>query len=115
LLELRVSSAFLTAQIMIIVAASGVFSWLLTVSGVPQAIVAFMSEQQMSAVALLIIINLFLLVVGCFIDPGSAVLVLTPLLVPIVKAAGMEPVLFGIIMTVYLSIGMFTPPFGLNI
>jgi C4-dicarboxylate transporter DctM subunit len=115
LLELSVSSAFLTAQIMIIVAASGVFSWLLTISGVPQAIVAFMSEQQVSPIVLLMGINLLLLVVGCFIDPSSAVLVLTPLLVPIVKAAGIDPVHFGIIVTVNLSIGMFTPPFGLNI
>jgi C4-dicarboxylate transporter, DctM subunit len=61
------------------------------------------------------IINVFLLVVGCFIDPSSAVLVLTPLLVPIVKAAGIDPVHFGIIVTVNLSIGMFTPPFGLNL
>jgi C4-dicarboxylate transporter DctM subunit len=115
LFELTVSSAFLTAQIMIIVAASGVFSWLLTISGVPQAIVAFMSEQQVSPVMLLMIINVFLLIVGCFIDPSSAVLVLTPLLVPIVKAAGIDPVHFGIIVTVNLSIGMFTPPFGLNL
>jgi C4-dicarboxylate transporter DctM subunit len=74
-----------------------------------------MSEQQVSAVMLLMAINVFLLVVGCFIDPSSAVLVLTPLLVPIVKAAGIDPVHFGIIVTVNLSIGMFTPPFGLNI
>lgn len=115
LFELSVSSAFLTAQIMIIVAASGVFSWLLTISGVPQAIVGFMSQQQVSPLMLLVIINVFLLIVGCFIDPGSAVLVLTPLLVPIIKAAGIDPVHFGIIMTVNLSIGMFTPPFGLNL
>ena len=115
LFELSVSSAFLTAQIMIIVAASGVFSWLLTISGVPQAIVAFMAEQQVSPVMLLMVINVFLLIVGCFIDPGSAVLVLTPLLVPIAKAAGIDPVHFGIIVTVNLSIGMFTPPFGLNL
>jgi C4-dicarboxylate transporter DctM subunit len=115
LLELTASSAFLTAQIMIIVAASGVFSWLLTISGVPQAIVRFMAEQQVSPVMLLMIINIFLLIVGCFIDPSSAVLVLTPLLVPIVKHAGIDLVHFGIIVTVNLSIGMFTPPFGLNL
>lgn len=115
LLELTVSSAVLTAQIMIIVAASGVFSWLLTISGVPQAIVAFVAEQQLSAVMLLMVINVFLLIVGCFIDPSSAVLVLTPLLVPIVKHAGIDLVHFGIIVTVNLSIGMFTPPFGLNL
>lgn len=115
LLELTVSSVVLTAQIMIIVAASGVFSWLLTISGVPQAIVAFVAEQQVSAVMLLMVINVFLLIVGCFIDPSSAVLVLTPLLVPIVKHAGIDLVHFGIIVTVNLSIGMFTPPFGLNL
>jgi C4-dicarboxylate transporter DctM subunit len=115
LLELSVSSAILTAQIMIIVAASGVFSWLLTISGVPQAIVRFIADQQVSPVMLLLAINVFLLIAGCFIDPGSAVLVLTPLLVPIVKHAGIDPVHFGIIVTVNLSIGMFTPPFGLNL
>ncbi|MGQ0650820.1 MAG: TRAP transporter large permease [Betaproteobacteria bacterium] len=115
LFELAVSSAFITAQIMIIVAASGVFSWLLTISGVPQAIVGFIARQEISPAMLLLAINVFLLVVGCFIDPGSAVLVLTPLLVPIVKHAGVDLVHFGIIVTVNLAIGMFTPPFGLNL
>jgi C4-dicarboxylate transporter, DctM subunit len=115
LFALTVSSAFLTAQIMIIVAASGVFSWLLTISGVPQAIVHFIQGMQVSPAMLLFAINILLLIVGCFIDPSSAVLVLTPLLVPIVKLAGIDLIHFGIIVTVNLSIGMFTPPFGLNI
>lgn len=115
LVELSVSSAILTAQIMIIVAASGVFAWLLTISGVPQAIVRFISEQQISPQMLLLAVNVFLLIVGCFIDPASAVLVLTPLLVPIVKHAGIDLIHFGIIVTVNLAIGMFTPPFGLNL
>src|SRR6185503_11334747 len=63
----------------------------------------------------LLVINIFLLIVGCFIDPGSAILVLTPLLVPICKAYGVDLIHFGIIMTMNLAIGMFTPPFGLNI
>ena len=111
LLELSVSSGVLTAQIMIIVA----FSWLLTISGVPQTIVRFISEQQISPAMLLFAINIFLLIVGCFIDPSSAVLVLTPLLVPIVSHAGIDLIHFGIIVTVNLAIGMFTPPFGLNL
>ena len=56
-----------------------------------------------------------LLIVGCVLDPSSAILVLTPLLLPIVSAIGVDLIHFGIIMTVNLSIGMFTPPFGLNI
>lgn len=63
----------------------------------------------------LLVINALLLVVGCIIDPLSAILVLTPLLLPIVLQLGIDPIHFGIIMTVNLSIGMFTPPFGLNI
>jgi len=113
--RLAVSSAYLTAQIMIIVGAAGVFSWLLTVSGVPQAVVRFIEELRITPAVLLLAINILLLVVGCFIDPSSAVLVLTPLLVPIVRHAGIDLVHFGIIVTVNLSIGMFTPPFGLNI
>ena len=113
--RLAVSSAYLTAQIMIIVGAAGVFSWLLTVSGVPQAVVRFIEEMQITPATLLLAINVLLLIVGCFIDPSSAVLVLTPLLVPIVRHAGIDLIHFGIIVTVNLSIGMFTPPFGLNI
>ena len=63
----------------------------------------------------LLVINVFLLFVGCLLDPGSAILVLTPLLAPIALAIGVDLIHFGIIMTVNLAIGMFTPPFGLNI
>ena len=58
---------------------------------------------------------MLLLVVGCFIDPLSAILVLTPLLIPIVKGAGIDTVHFGIVVTVNLAIGLFHPPFGINI
>jgi len=59
--------------------------------------------------------TVLLLIVGCFLDPNSAILVLTPLLLPVMQAIGVDPIHFGIIMTVNLAIGMFTPPFGLNI
>jgi C4-dicarboxylate transporter DctM subunit len=64
---------------------------------------------------LLLIINIVLLLVGCFLDGISAILLLSPLLVPIIKAIGVNPVHFGIIMTVNLAIGLFHPPFGINI
>jgi C4-dicarboxylate transporter DctM subunit len=113
--NISINSAFLTAQVMVIVAASGVFSWVLTISGIPQAMVAYMAELQISQTVLLLTINAALLIVGCLIDPASATLVLTPLLLPVVLHAGIDPIHFGIILTVNLSIGMFTPPFGLNI
>jgi C4-dicarboxylate transporter, DctM subunit len=113
--DIAVSSVFLTAQIMIIVAAAGVFSWLLTISGVPRTMVGFIQALDAPPWLMLVAINIFLLVVGCLIDPTSATLVLTPLLVPVVKALGVDLIHFGIILTVNLSIGMFTPPFGLNL
>lgn len=113
--EISVDSVVITAQIMIIVAASGVFSWLLTISGVPQALVAFIQALEAPQWVMLVAVNVFLLVVGCLIDPTSAILILTPLLVPVARDLGLDLVHFGIIMTVNLSIGMFTPPFGLNL
>lgn len=113
--QIAANSAILTAQIMVIVAASGVFSWLLTVSGIPQAIIAWINSLVVPPWAVMLVINLFLLLVGALIDPTSAILVLTPLLLPIARAIGYDPIHFGIIMAVNLAIGMYTPPFGLNI
>jgi C4-dicarboxylate transporter, DctM subunit len=110
-----VNSMYLTAQIMIIVASAGVFSWILTVNGVPQAAVQLVKGLADNPWAVLMVINIFLLVVGCVIDPASAILILTPLLVPICKAYGIDLVHFGVIMALNLAIGMFHPPFGLNI
>jgi C4-dicarboxylate transporter DctM subunit len=113
--DVAVSSMYLTAQVLIIVAGAGVFSWLLTISGIPQAAVQAINELNVQPWTILLVINVFLLIVGCLLDPGSAILVLTPLLAPIAVALGVDLVHFGIIMTVNLAIGMFTPPFGLNI
>jgi C4-dicarboxylate transporter, DctM subunit len=104
-----------TAQILIIIACAGVFSWLLTVNQVPAAIVAWLQSLHVSAWMFLLTINVMLLAVGCFLDPLSAILLLTPLLIPLVKSFGIDTVHFGIIMTVNLAIGLFHPPFGMNI
>jgi C4-dicarboxylate transporter DctM subunit len=113
--EVSINSMYLTAQIFLIVAVAGVFSWLLITNGVPRAAVSFIENLQLQPWVVLLIINIFLLVVGCFIDTASAILVLTPLLMPIAKSIGVDPIHFGIIVTVNLSIGTFTPPFGVNI
>ena len=115
LLEAAVSSAMMTARIMIVVAAAGVISWVLTVEGVPQALVAATADAGLSPLGFLLCVNLLLLAIGCVLDPTSAILVLSPLLVPIAVSLGIDPIHFGIVMTVNLAIGMFTPPFGLNI
>jgi C4-dicarboxylate transporter, DctM subunit len=109
------SSAFLIAQVLIIVTAAGIYSWLLTTSGVPQAAVGAMNSLHLSPWATLLIVNIGLLLVGSFLEPPAAIIILTPLLLPIVQAIGVDPVHFGIIMAVNLSIGMYMPPFGLNL
>ncbi len=115
ILQAAETTALFSAQILLIVACASVFAWLLTVNQVPAAIVAWIDALRVPPWLLLIVINLILLLIGCFVDPISAILLMTPLLVPVVKAAGIDTVHFGIIMTVNLAIGLFHPPFGMNI
>ncbi len=115
IVEAAGTTALFTGQILIIVACANVFAWLLTVNQVPAAMVAWLQAIQIAPWMLLLCINVGLLIVGCFLDPLSAILLLSPLLVPIVKAIGIDGVHFGIIVTVNLAIGLFHPPFGMNI
>ncbi len=115
IVEAASATVLFSAQILIIVACAGVFSWLLTVNQIPAAIVGWLQALNISAWMFLLTINVILLVVGCFLDPLSAILLLTPLLVPLVKAFGIDTVHFGIVVTVNLAIGLFHPPFGMNI
>lgn len=113
--KVTIESVYLTAQVLIIVGAATLFSRLLTIAGVPQSMVDWIQGLGLESWMVLLIINLLLLAVGCVLDPASAILVLAPILKPVILAAGIDPIHFGIIMTVNVSIGMFTPPFGLNI
>ena len=115
IVEAAASTVLFTGQILIIVACAGVFAWLLTVNQVPAAMTALLQSLKVSTWMLLLAINILLLAVGCFLDPLSAILLLSPLLVPLVKAAGIDTVHFGIVVTVNLAIGLFHPPFGINI
>lgn len=110
----RTTVAF-SAQIMVVIACAGVFSWLITVNQISVQMVAVIQDLALPPWVLLLAINVLLLIVGCLIDPLSAILLLTPLLLPMITALGIDPVHFGIIVTVNLAIGLFTPPFGINI
>ena len=94
------STVLFTGQILIIVACAGVFAWLLTVNQVPATMTAWLQSLNVSPWMLLLAINVLLLLVGCFLDPLSAILLLSPLLVPLVKAAGIDTVHFGVVVTV---------------
>lgn len=115
ILSAAIRAAMTTSRIMVIVAAASVIAWLLTVKGVPQALISGVTDADLSPLGFLVAVNALLLAIGCFLDPTSAILILAPLLVPIAIALGIDPIHFGVIMTVNLAIGMFTPPFGLNI
>ncbi len=115
LFDVASNTVYLTAQIFLIVAFAGVYSWLLTVSGAAQAAADTIEAWNMPVWAVLLVINVLLLLVGTVLDTASAILVLSPLLASIATAVGVDLVHFGIIVVINLSIGTFTPPFGLNI
>jgi len=115
ILEASAATVRFTAQILIIVSCAGVFSWLLTINQVPAALVAWIQHVGVTDWSFLLVVNILLLIVGCFLDPLSSILLLTPLLIPVVKALGIDTVHFGIVLMVNLAIGLFTPPFGINI
>lgn len=114
-IEAAAATVRFTTQILIIVACAGVFAWLLTVNQVPATLVSWIKYLEVTPWQFLLVVNVLLLIVGCFLDPLSAILLLTPLLVPIAKALGIDTVHFGIVVTVNLAIGLFHPPFGINI
>lgn len=103
------------APILFILGAAQGFSRVLTLTQAPQKLAELMGSTVTSKVALLLLINLFLLVVGMIMDTGPAILILTPILTPIVTSMGIDPIHFGIIMIVNLAIGFVTPPIGNNL
>ena len=109
------NSMYLVGQLMIIVAGAGAYSWLITTSGFPQRLATIITEAQIETWVMLLSFNVLLLIVGSFLEPPAAILILAPLVLPLLQAQGVDPIHFGIIMTVNLAIGMFTPPFGLNL
>jgi C4-dicarboxylate transporter DctM subunit len=113
--RILLASSYLISQILLIVTSAGIYSWLLTTSGIPQHMVDGINALQMPKWELLLILNIGLLLAGSFLEPPAAILILTPLLLPIVRGVGVDPIHFGIIVAVNLSLGMYTPPFGLNL
>jgi tripartite ATP-independent transporter DctM subunit len=105
-------ATFDTVVIVVIIAAAAPFAWVLAAEQVPQKIAAAMSAFAANKYTLLLLINVFLLVVGLFMEMIAAMVILVPILVPIVVAAGVDPVQFGIILVMNLVLGALTPPMG---
>ncbi len=108
-------AAISTAIIFILLAMGGLLSYFITLAQVPAAITGFLEAIQAGPIVFLLIVNISFLIAGMFIDPNSALLILVPPLYPVAMALGIDPVHFGMIVTLNISIGMITPPFGLDI
>ncbi|MFG1357559.1 TRAP transporter large permease [Xanthobacter pseudotagetidis] len=105
-------SAYMTAAVLLIIATSMAFSWLLTFAQAPQALTQWIGSLGLSPIAFLLAVNVFLLVFGIFIEPLPGVLVLAPILAPMAASLGIDPTHFAIVVIVNLNLGMITPPVG---
>lgn len=106
------ASAKTTAVVMFLICTSMAMSWLFSFEGIPQLMTNFLLETVSSPILIFLLINLTLLLVGTFMDITPAVLIFTPIFLPVVTSLGMDPVHFGIIMVLNLCIGLCTPPVG---
>ncbi len=108
-------SVMSSAVIMFIIANAGLFAFLITRAGVPEAIGHWLQEVLQSPAYFLLGVNAALFLIGMFIETGAAIIVLAPILVPVAMHFGIDPVHFGLVMVVNLALGMITPPFGVNL
>lgn len=108
-------AAVSTAVVMFIIANASVFAYVLTTNGLPQMLSSAILSLTDNKILLLLLMNVILLIAGCFLDSGSCMYIFIPILMPVVKAIGYDPLVFGVVSTVNLAIGMATPPVGLDL
>lgn len=104
-----------TATIYLIIAGATTFSYVLAIENIPAKLSALIGTFASSSLGVLVVINIILLVWGMFMDTAPSILVLVPILFPVAKAAGVNPIHFGVLVVSNLMIGMLTPPFGMAI
>jgi len=108
-------SVLSSAVIMFIIANAGLFAFLITRAGVPEAIGHWLQDVLKSPAYFLLGVNAALFLIGMFIETSAAIIVLAPILAPVAMHFGIDPVHFGLVMVVNLALGMITPPFGVNL
>jgi len=104
-----------TASVMIITATAVLLGWVLTRSQFSQALTEYVLGFTRNPALILLLLNVFLLISGCFIEVIAALIIYTPVLTPLLKVVGIDPVHFGVVMTLNLMIGLLTPPFGMGL
>ena len=115
LYQLLIESAVGSAIVMFIVACAGFFAWFITTQGISQMASNFLLQVSGNKYVFLLIVNIILLIAGCFIDATSALYIFTPIMLPVAVALGYDPIALGVVMTVNLAIGQVTPPVGVNL
>lgn len=108
-------SVISSAVIMFIIANAGLFSWLINRAGIPQNVGSWLTTTIDGPLMFLLAVNVFLFVLGMFVETSASIIVLAPILVPVAVHFGVDPVHFGLVMVVNLALGMVTPPFGVNL
>ena len=113
--KVLLNSANMSAMLLYIITNAVLFSFILTNEQIPQAVAQWILDSGMGVIGFLIAVNILLLVMGSFMEPSSIILITAPILFPIAMKLGIDPVHFGIMITVNMEIGMITPPVGLNL
>ncbi len=109
------SAAYSTTMIMFVVGAANVFGWILTSAQVPHMLAESFATLTTNPIVFLMLTNVLLLVIGTLINASAAVVILTPILLPVALTMGIDPIFFGVLMVVNLAIGCITPPVGLDL
>jgi C4-dicarboxylate transporter DctM subunit len=109
------SSANMSAMLLYIITNAVLFSFLMTHENIPQAMAGWMIDQGLGWITFLLVVNLLLLLAGNVMEPSSIILIMAPILFPVAIKLGIDPIHFGILITVNMEIGMCHPPVGLNL
>jgi len=115
LMDLMTDSAIQSAVVMFIVACASLFAWFVTTEGISTMASDFLIQVSGNKYVFLLILNIILLIAGCFLDATSALYIFTPIMLPVALQLGYDPIALGVVMTVNLAIGMITPPVGVNL
>ena len=108
-------SAKTSAMIMFIIANASVFAYFLTLENIPQILSDFVVQMHLNKIMFLVAVNILLLIAGNFMEPSSIIMIMVPLLLPVATMLGIDPIHFGVIITINMELGMLTPPVGLNL
>ena len=112
--KIVIDAAIMSGSALFIMAMCDMFVWVLNINRIPNLLAEFITTTFTTPFAFVVALSVILLILGCFMSVNAAILVLTPIIVPVIKLMGYSPIQLGVVMIICLSIGMVTPPFGVN-